>query len=459
MNLTLLYVCLLAADQWEQWRGPGAAGVSMNDHLPDRWSATENVAWKSEVPGRGFSSPVVRDGRIFLTTSMEGPAVPGLKGASHIYLNEVFVHPDSVGADRNYQLFVLCYRASDGRLLWQRLAYDGPVFEQRHKSNSYATPTPLVDADRMYAYFGSEGLYAYDFQSNLQWKFSVGKLAALGIGVAGSPAMDRERIFVQCDLEERQQSFVAAIDKRTGKEVWRTPRDANLHGEVTAGWSTPLVAGNELVLAGSKSIVGYDPSTGKELWHSTKGVLGIPCASPVAGHGMVFAQAGVPDKQVVAVPLGETGDVAPRWTYSKGAGYVPSPILYGDHLYIMNDAGLMSALDARSGAPVYEGKRPPQPGDYLASPVAFGGSIFITNTDGDTTVIRAGPGHEVVRTNSLGEPVFASFALVGESIFIRAEHHLYRITAAKPFEPPDREAAPAGSWSLRSAPRASRHAR
>ena len=431
MNAFLFLSLLMTSEQWEQWRGSGSSGISQNEHLPESWSQTENIAWKVEVPGRGFSSPVVRGDRIFLTTSTEGPPIAGLKGATHIYLNELFVHPDSVGADRYYQLLVLCYRANDGKLLWKRLAYDGPVFEQRHKLNSYATPTPLVDSSRVFAYFGSEGLYAYDLDGNLQWKASVGPLPALGIGVAGSPAMDNERIFVQCDLEERQQSFVTAIEKKSGKQLWRTSRDANIHGEVTAGWSTPLVVADELVLVGSKSLSGYARDTGQELWHSTKGVLGIPCASAVAGHGMVFAQAGVPDKRVVAVPLGGRGEVTPRWTYSKGSGYVPSPILFGDYLYIINDAGLLTCLDALTGAPVYEGKRPTSPGDYVSSPVAFRGRLFITNTDGDTTVVAAGPKHEIVRTNSLGEPVFASFALVGSSIIVRAEHHLYKIASRK----------------------------
>lgn len=442
MKTLARYVCLnfflsagLAMAQWPQWRGPGSTGVSLDARLPEHWSATENVAWKVEVPGRGFSSPIVAKDRIFLTTSIEGTAVAGMKGAPHIYLGEIFVHPDSVGADRNYKLLVLCYSARDGRLLWQRLAYEGAVFEQRHKQNSYATPTPLADETGVYAYFGSEGLYSFDFDGNLRWKTSPGKLAALGIGVAGSPAMNRDSIFLQCDLEERQTSFVLAIDKKTGKERWRTRRDAN-GGEVTAGWVSPLLVESaerkQLVLVGSKMLAGYDPENGGELWRSTQGVLGIPCASPVAGHGMVFAQAGVPDKRVIAVTLTGSGTVAPKWTYDKGAGYVPSPILYGDFLYVINDHGLLTCLDTATGKPVYEGKRPPEPGDYLASPVAFAGKIFITNTDGDTIAIRAGAKHEVLYTNSLGEPVYASFALGSGSIFIRAEHHLYRIEAVEP---------------------------
>lgn len=422
----LLMPALRAGDHWEQWRGPNGAGVSFDENLPDQWSATQNVAWKSVVPGRGFSSPVVWGGRIFLTTSVEGPVIPGAKGATHIYLGEIFVHPDSVGADRAYRLYVVCFDAKDGRMLWQRLAFEGRVFEQRHKDNSYATPTPLVDGDAVYAYFGSEGLYAFDLNGNLKWKTSPGNLPALGIGVAGSPAMDHNRIFLQCDLEERQQSFVAAFDKHTGKEIWRTPRDAN-SGDVTAGWVSPLLVGRELVLVGSKMLVGYEPATGKELWHSTKGVLGIPLASPVAGLGMVFASAGVPDKRVLAVQLGRSGEVAEKWTYPKGAGYVPSPILYGGYLYVMNDHGLLTCLDAETGKPVYEGKRPPEPGDYLASPVAFGGKLFITNTEGDTFVIKAGPEYRVLRKNSLDEAVYASFAISAGGIFIRSEHHIFRI--------------------------------
>jgi outer membrane protein assembly factor BamB len=356
MKTTWGFVCLfICYGQWTQWRGPDSSGISMDENLPDHWSATENVAWKVEAPGRGFSSPVVWSDRIYLTTSIEGEAVPGIKGATHVYLGEIFAHPDSVGADRHYKLFALCYRTSDGNMLWQKLAYDGPVFEQRHKQNSYATPTPLVDESGVYGYFGSEGLYKFDHAGDLKWKMSPGNLAALGIGVAGSPAMDSERIFLQCDLEERQQSFVMAVDKRSGKEIWKTPRKAN-DGDVTAGWATPLLIHgakrDELALVGSKMLIAYDPSTGKELWRSTKGVLGIPCASPVAGHGMVFAQAGLPDKRVIAVPLGGSGEVEPKWAYPKGAGYVPSPTVYGDYLYVMSDTGVLTCLDARTGTRV-----------------------------------------------------------------------------------------------------------
>jgi outer membrane protein assembly factor BamB len=417
---------------WPQWRGPNAAGVSEESNLPVSWSSTVNVAWKTEVPGRGHSSPIVWGNRIFFTSSIEGPVVPGAKAAKHTLEGEAFVHPDSVGADHSYRLLVLCFDRDSGKLLWERTAYDGIVYDNRHKKNSYAAPTMITDGKSAYAYFGTEGLYSYDFDGHLQWKMSPGKIGTLGIGVAGSLVMDDERIFLQCDQEEGQGSFVLAVDKRTGKEVWRVPRKARV------AWVTPLLIRgeqrSELILTAAEAVISYDPATGKELWRSA-GVVGNAVPSAVAGSGTVFVSAGYPDKRAIAIPLGRSGEVAEKWQYTKGTAYVPSPILYGEYLYLISDHGLLTCLEARTGKPMYEGARPPKPGSFSASPVAFDGKLFVTSEDGDTFVVKAGPQFEVLRTNSLDEPVFASLAMTDGRIIIRAQQHLYCIRAGNAATP------------------------
>jgi outer membrane protein assembly factor BamB len=424
-NLVLILSLSLcqAATEWPQWRGPDATGISQESNLPISWSKTENVAWKTDVPGRGHSSPIVWGTRIFFTSSIEGPVVPGAKAPKHILEGQEFVHPDSVGADHSYRLLVLCFDRDSGKLLWERTAYDGAVYDNRHKKSSYAAPTPITDGKNVFAYFGTEGLYSYDFDGNLQWKMSPGKIGTLGIGVAGSLVMDDERIFLQCD-QDGQGSFAAAVDKRTGKEVWRVARDTRV------GWVTPLLIRgeqrSELILTAAEAVISYDPRTGKELWRSA-GVVGNALPSAVTGLGMIFVFSGYPDKRAIAIPLGGSGKVAEKWMYSKGTAYVPSPILFGDYLYLISDRGLLTCLEARTGKPMYEGARPPKPGYFSASPVAFDGKLFLTNEDGDTFVVKAGPQFEVLGTNSLDEPVFASLAMTDGRIFIRAQEHLYCI--------------------------------
>jgi len=248
----------------------------------------------------------------------------------------------------------------------------------------------------------------------------------MGPGV--SPVLCENLIILQCDVEMGDGSFIAAVDKHTGREVWRTSR-ANRRS-----WATPLLVRveqrAELVASGAESVIAYDPGTGRELWRSP-GVVSHPIPSAVAGHGMVFVTAGSQAKRAIAIRLGGSGDLGGTpgvvWQYEKGTAYVPSPILYGNFLYLMTDKGLLTCLDAKSGMVQYEGGRVPVPATFTASPVAFEGKILLTSEDGDTFVLRAGPRHEVLRTNSIGEPAYASPAISRGRIFIRGEKHLYCI--------------------------------
>jgi outer membrane protein assembly factor BamB len=283
----------------------------------------------------------------------------------------------------------------------------------------------------VYAYFGSEGIYAYDFSGTLAWNADPGDIKTLGMGTSTSPILYKNLVILQCDENNGEASFISALDKKTGQEVWRTKRD------VQVSWSTPVLveAGGrtELVTSGVERIQAYDPATGKELWR-TKGVESNSIHTPLVGHGLVIVTAGYPAKRVIAIKPGGSGDITGTdrivWTYEKGTAYVASPILYGDYLYLLTDNGIVTCLDAKTGAVKYEGGRPPEPARFMGSPVAWGGNIYFTSTDGDTFVVKAGPVHEIVRTNTVDEPVYASLAPVQGRVLIRALGHLYCVKAA-----------------------------
>jgi outer membrane protein assembly factor BamB len=415
---------------WPQWRGPEGLGVSSETGLPWQWTPSENVAWKTVIPGRGHSSPVVWGNRLFLTTAIEGEVVPGKKAVAHTIDGQEFIHPDSVGADRQHALKVLALDADSGQILWERTAWEGVPWDARHRKASFASPTPVTDGRAVYAFFGSEGLYAYDFDGKLLWKSDLGGIATLGVGVGTSPVPYRDLVILQCDEDNGEKSFITALDRKTGKPVWRVAR------KIQVSWATPIVvhAGerDELVTAGTEAVIAYEPATGKELWRS-KGLDSNAVPSPVAGPDVVVVSAGYPAKVAIGIKPGGTGDLTgtPRilWTYNKGTAYVPSPILYDGYVYLMTDKGLVTCLDARTGEVKYEGARTPMPGSFTASPIAFDGKILLFSEDGDTHVIKAGPRHEVLRTNVLAEPIYASPAVSQGRLFIRGAQHLYCIRA------------------------------
>ena len=417
-----------SAGNWPQWRGPDGSGISTEKNLPSQWSPTKNIKWKTPIEGRGHSSPIVWENKIFVTTAIEGAEVPGAKAAKHLIDNKDFVHPDSVGANRKHTFKVVALNRDNGKILWETVAWEGTPYDDRHRKSSYAASTPATDGKLVYAYFGSEGLYAYDFNGKLAWKADVGKLANLGMGTATSPILFENVVIVQADEDNGEKSFIVAYDKTTGKEVWKTPR------KVQISWSTPLLARSakrtELIASGTESIIAYDPATGKELW-THKGVESNAIPSPVANNEMVYLVAGYPAKIAMAIRLGQSGDLTGTpnvpWQYTKGTAYVPSPILYGDYLYLTTDRGILTCIDAKTGAVVYEGGRIPIPATFTASPVAFDGKILLTSEDGDTFMVKAGPKHEIIGTNSIGEPVYASPAIADGRIYIRGEKNIYCI--------------------------------
>jgi outer membrane protein assembly factor BamB len=429
VGLVIAATAVAGAENWPQWRGPSGQGVSRETGVPVEWSESRNVAWKTAVPGQGHSQPIVWGNRVFLTADVEGPPAPGHKAPEHRIEGEVFKHPDSVGADRLHTLKVLAFDLDSGRQLWERVAYEGTVFDDRHRRSSFAAPTPVTDGTHVYAYFGPEGLYAYTMEGALAWKASVGQFPLLGMGTGTSPVLYENLVIVQRDENAGDESIILALDRATGKEVWRTPRT-----KVEASWATPVLvdAGGrtELVANGNQFIIGYDPRTGKELWR-TKGVESNAIHTPLVGHGLVIVTAGFPARKVIAVRPGGSGDITGTdrvaWQYDRGTAYVVSPILYGDYLYLVSDKGILTCLDARTGEVKYEGGRVPVPATFMASPVALDGKLLLTSIDGDTYVIKAGPKHEVLGTNAIGEPVYASLAVSNGRILLRGASHLYCI--------------------------------
>ena len=419
-------LALAAPPHWPQWRGPDGQGIANDPGVPLEWSPTKNVIWKAAIPGRGHSSPVVWGDRIFLTTAVEGDVVPGAKAVKHMLEGQEFVHPDGVGADRKQTLKLLALDAASGRILWEKTAWEGTPYDTRHKRGSFASPTPVTDGKLVYAYFGSEGLYVYDFDGNLKWSWKTSGIASFGVGVGTSPVLHGKLVILQCDEDSGEKSFIVGLDRKTGKEVWRVSRN------IEVSWATPILVASggrrELVTAGNQAIIGYDPATGRELWR-IKGLASNAVPSPVAGDDVVVLSAGYPAKVALAMRPGGTGDASDRvlWRYDKGTAYVPSPILVDGLLYLVTDKGLVTCLDARTGKVYYEGGRPPSGTSFMASPVAVAGHLLLPSMDGDTIVLKAGPAHEVVRANPLGEPIAASPAVAGGRIYIRGEHHLFAI--------------------------------
>jgi outer membrane protein assembly factor BamB len=428
--VTLAAITSLAAeDNWPRWRGSDGSGVAKEGKYTDEWSPEKNIAWKVPVDGKGHSSPVIWGDHLFITTAIRG-GPSGHKAPDHLGydLKPGYKNPDSEASDYNYTLKVLAFDAKTGKPLWEQTAYDGIMWDDRHKKNTYASNTVVTDGKLVYAFFEAPGLYAYDFSGKLVWKTSLGNIAKGGMGPGTSPILFENLLILQIDQEMGEGSAIVAVDKTNGKEVWRTARTTR------RTWGTPiLVQANgrtELMATGAEMIAAYDPRTGKQLWRAD-GLQNHPIPSAVAGHGLVFFTAGYPRKKVIAVKPGGDGDISKTdaivWTYDKGTSYVASPVVHGDYLYTMTDGGIITCLDAKTGALVYEGARPPVAGSYRSSLAAFGDKILQTSEDGDTFIFRAGPKHEILKTNSVGEPVWASLAFAHDTIYIRGEKHLFAV--------------------------------
>ena len=424
---TLLAIGAAADDaDWPQWRGPSRNGIATAGGFPLEWSATKNVLWKTAIEGRGHSSPVVWKDRIFLTTDIEGEVIAGAAAPTHIRGGEVYLHPQSESADRRHRLEVLCLDAETGAALWRRVAHDGRVFDNRNLNNTYASPTPVTDGERIYVYFGSQGVFAYDFEGALEWKVDLGQIRTWGHGHGTSPLHHEGKLILQVDQNEGEGSFLVALDAATGRERWRTPRRERIN------YSSPILVetegGVQLVTSSYDVVIAYDPATGGELWR-TEGFLGNAVPTPVSSRGVIYIASGYPDKIVRAIRVPGSGETKGEvlWEYRKGAGYVPSPLLFEGYLYLVSDKGILTCLEPESGRVVYEGGRIPIPTWVRASPIAWEDKILLGGEDGDFFVIRAGARHEVLAHNTIDENVIASPAVAHGRLYLRGGNHLYAI--------------------------------
>jgi len=433
--IALLFASLLfAADapnttmNWPQWRGAQSSGVVPDKNLPSEWSTTNHVAWKTPIPGRGHSSPIVWGNQIFLTTAIQGDVIEGRpKGKTHKMGEGTFVHPDAAGFDHKQIMKVLSIDATTGKILWEKTVFEGATFDSAHSGNTYASPTPVTDGKYVYMYFGPEGIYAHDFQGNPIWKADPGQFGAMSVGYGSSPILYNNLLIVICDDDAGDNSAILALDKQTGKQVWRTKRP------IQVSWATPVItrrgsgatARDELLANGNEFVISYDPATGKELWRA-KGVVSNAIATPLLKDDLAFFSAGFPTKKTLAIRLGGSGELV--WSYDKGTAYTASNIVYGDYIYLITDKGILSCLDAKTGEVKYDNGRPTTPGHFTGSPVAYDGKLFITSDEGDTFVIQAGPEHKVLATNSLDEQVFASPAIANGAVYIRGSKNLYKIS-------------------------------
>lgn len=386
-----------AAKYWARWRGPSGQGVVTGTGYPDSWSSTENVKWKVAVPGSGNSSPIVWGDRIFVTTAYDG----------------------------GRRLSVVAFRRSDGMKMWETFAPEGRTPYGNHYKNGFASATPATDGQRIYVSFGPRGLLALDMNGKQVWFRDLGQMDAYH-GTAGSPLLYKNRLILYQD--QSRNSFIAAFDTQTGKTLWTTPREANV------GWGTPIavhvVDHDEIIVNGQLRVQAYNPDTGAELW-SCGGSTYEVIPTPVVGYGMVFCSSGRAGPTLAIRPGGK-GDVTRShlaWASQRGSPFVPSPILYGEHLYMINDMqSIITSFEATTGKLMFQNRLGVARREgFSASPVAVDGKIFFTNDEGETFVLKAGPTFELLRTNKIGEGTLATPALVDGRWYIRTESNLFAI--------------------------------
>jgi outer membrane protein assembly factor BamB len=429
--LTLLLCCasfgaepteqLLA--NWHQFRGPLASGVAPQGDPPTRWSDTQNVRWKVEIPGVGSSTPIVWNDRIFLLTAIEtdrvSPDVPPPAEQPKRPFGIVFPH-------RVHQFVVLCLNRADGTTLWQQVATEVVPHEGHHPDNDFASSTPITDGQRVYVSFGSRGLYCYDLAGRLKWQRQLGQMQTrLSFGEGSSPALHDGVLVTTWDHEG--PSFIVALDAATGEEVWRQTRDEQ------SDWATPLIVERDgsaqVITNASKRVRSYDLKSGRLLWECG-GQVGNVTPSPVTAGNLVFCMSGYRGNALLALPLDQRGDLTGSdkiaWQANRGTPYIPCPLLYDDRLYFTqaND-GIFSCLKASTGETVIDRTRLPGISRIYSSPVAAANRIYITSRDGVTLVLKHADQFEVLATNRLDDPIDASPAIAGKELFLRGQRRLY----------------------------------
>jgi outer membrane protein assembly factor BamB len=423
---------------WPQWRGPSFNGVAPTA-APVEFGDAKNVKWKVAIPGRGFSTPVIWGDRIFLTTAVptgkveqpaaapaEGQPGPGGRGGRG--------PGGGAGAGEEHKFIVMCLDRKTGKTLWEQVAKTATPHEGYHRQyGSFASNSPITDGKFLFVSFGSRGVYCYDLNGKLVWEkdFGVKMRMRLQFGEGTAPALEGNHLIIPFDQESG--SFIVALDKRNGKEVWRANRD-----EISS-WSTPFIAEykgrKQVVVSASNKVRAYDPANGKVIWEC--GGLGsnvIPM--PAQQNDLIYAMSGHRDPKLMAIRLGREGDLtatdAVVWTQTRGTSYTASPVLHDNKFYALTDNGMLSCFNATTGEPYYHQQRLPQPDNFKASPIAAGDKLYTASESGVVTVIKMGEKFEVLATNTFQDQMFvASPIVVAGELYLRSKTHMFCVSDGK----------------------------
>lgn len=398
--------------------------------LPDRWSATENIAWKTEIPGTGWSSPVVSGDRVFLTSVSSAEPTEAVKKG-------LYFGGERPAPKVEHRWLVYAVDFNTGKILWEREAFKGVPVQSRHLKNSFASETPVTDGERVYAYFGNLGLFCYDMKGKLLWeqKWEARK-TRYGWGTAASPVLYKGHLYIQNDNDE--QSSLTVLDAKTGKTAWRVDR------EEASNWATPYIWENEkrteIVTSGTKKVRSYSMD-GKLLWEFG-GMSSIAIPTPFSQHGLLYLSSGYVMDQArpayairpgasgnITLPKDATSSEFVAWFLPQGGPYNTTPLVYGDYYYTLFDRGFLTVHEARTGKEIYAKVRlDPQAAAFTSSPWAYNGKVFALSEDGDTFVIQAGPEYKLLGKNSLDDLAMATPAIARGSLILRTATKLYRIT-------------------------------
>ena len=439
--ITLLAILTLSsiatnAQNWPSFRGPNASGIAEGTNLPTTWDVgkSQNVLWKTAIPGLSHASPVVWDNNIYVITAISSDSKTG------------FIAKDrGIGLandDVSHTWMIYAIDKRNGKVLWSNKAYEGVPRAKRHVKATQANSTPVTDGRYVVALFGSEGLAAYDTKGKLLWKQDLGVLnpglwddKESSWGHSSSPIIYRDLVIVQAD--GHKQSFIAAFNLKDGKQAWRVERN-----EITS-WTTPTIYQGkdrvELIANGGRFIRGYDPLTGKELWRFADNDTQVKMQAPLIAHDLIYITGGYPPgRAMYAFRPGASGDISLKsgeekntflaWTAGKGSPYTPTPIIYGDQLYVVADNGVFSSYDAKTGELIYQQRLP---SSFSASPVAADGKLYLSSEDGDVFVVKAGRQYELLSRNTMGQPLMATPALTQGMLIVRGENAIYAIGERK----------------------------
>ena len=410
---------------WHQWRGPEANGVAPEGNPPLKWGADTNLQWKVEIPGRGSSTPIVWNDRVFILTSINtGRAA------------DVDVAPPSADQPKNpfgitnpttyYQFVVLCFDRATGKQLWERIATEVLPHEGHHQDNSFASASPTTDGRHLYVSFGSRGLYCYDLDGNLKWNHPLDTvLTRLSFGEACSPVVHGDSLVLNRDNDGK--SHIVVLNSNTGELRWKSERNES------SAWATPLIVDHDgrtqVITNASNRVRSYELASGKVLWECGGQVSNV-IPSPVRFGNSVLCLSGYRGSSAIAISLDAKDDVTDSdkilWKFNRDTPYVPSPLLYGDMLYFnKSNSAILTCLNAATGKPIFEAQRLQDLNNVYASPVGAADRVYIVGRDGTTVVLKRGSTLEVLAVNKIEDPIDASPAIAGKQMFLRGRKYLY----------------------------------